>query len=224
MQKFERFIYAMLWIVLALTVLFALVVLLGYFGFRFGLEVSLDLDLFQMVQSLGIIGALSFSIYSLFKAHRLAKERIKLENILMQKVASYRELYGIIVKLKKILLPEKMFGVKGKALAQALLETDKRMYIVMVKELYLFVLEGKDIFLSEDLREKLIRIIAPIYKRESLYGFDAQKETEDPNLLRQAIYDYKKEVKTDEVVKILDVIEKSILQDLELEKASREFA
>lgn len=183
-----------------------------------------DLDLLELIQTFGIIGALSFSIYSLFQSHRFAKERIKLEKIFEQKIASYTELYSIIVELRKILLPEKILKGGDRAIAVALLETDRRMYTTLVKRLYPFVLEGKDIYLSRDLEEKVQRIILPIYKRESLYGNEVQKEIEDRNRLTQALADYQKEITSAEIFEILKEIDRSIPQDLGLERVSKEFA
>jgi len=182
-------------------------------------------DLSSIIQSIGIISALAFGIYALFKEHRFAKERIKLERILERKISSYTELYGIIMELTQILLQERMLSAsRDKRVVEALTDFDRRLYVTLIKRLYLFTLEGKHVFLSDEIGNQVLELVTPAYYRAGVLGFDLMEDLKDENQLRRIVEEFKEKIEPEVVSQKVENITKMIHDDLELERITREFS
>jgi len=168
---------------------------------------------------------LVFSVYALFKEHRFAEERIKIEKIFERKISSYTDLYGIIMELDQVLLQEKALSKSSdKSALEALTHFDKRLYTILLRRLYPFTLQGKHIYLSDELADQVLELVSPAYYRAGVLGFDLMEEIEHEDQLGQIVEEYREKIRPEEVSEKVTAIREVIQDDLELERKRKEFA
>lgn len=184
----------------------------------------MSIDYLSLVQTVALIIALGFSVYSIYKQHGLAKKRIKIEKVFESKIDSYVELYGIMINLEQILLQHDMLTEnETRAIVSAITDFHKRLYKTLITTLYPYTLKGKHIFLSDDLGERVLKLVTPCYYRVGLLGFDLMKDIENEDQLQNIAREYEEKIPPETISKEVKEIQKEIKSDLELQKISEEF-